>query len=148
MYYTFSILWFDLDVFTVCCAWSKLLLVQNLFRPRDTVIMILLLNANRAMLFCTKCVSSLCLDIEWFNTQFQPCFNESDMFYLRSCLNFEFCKSFLVVYLLLFLFNKRRVIGQVDDANTVQQKEYAMALCVILTLQVPQVIDRLDGILR
>jgi hypothetical protein len=70
------------------------------------------------------------------------------MFYLRSCLNFEFCKSFLVVYLLLFLFNKRRVIGQVDDANTVQQKEYAMALCVILTLQVPQVIDRLDGILR
>jgi hypothetical protein len=53
-----------------------------------------------------------------------------------------------VVYLLLFLFNKCRVIGQVDDANTVQQKEYAMALCVILTLQVPQVIDRLDGILR
>jgi hypothetical protein len=69
------------------------------------------------------------------------------MFYLRSCLTFEFCKSF-VVYLLLFLFNKCRVIGQVDDANTVQQKEYAMALSVILTLQVPQVIDKLDDILR
>ncbi|KAL5198245.1 hypothetical protein ABZP36_001757 [Zizania latifolia] len=38
-------------------------------------------------------------------------------------------------------------IDKVDDANVVQQKEYAMALSVILTLHVPQVIDRLDGIL-
>jgi hypothetical protein len=69
------------------------------------------------------------------------------MFYLRACLTFKFWKR-LVVYLLLFLFNKHYVIGQVDDANVVQQKEYAMALSVILTLQVPQVIDKLDGILR
>jgi len=39
------------------------------------------------------------------------------------------------------------VIGQVDDANATQQKEYAMALSVVLTLQVPQVIDKLDDIL-
>nr|CAB3455381.1 unnamed protein product [Digitaria exilis] len=38
-------------------------------------------------------------------------------------------------------------IDKVDDANAVQQKEYAMALSVVLTLQVPQVIDRLDDIL-
>ncbi|GJN33503.1 hypothetical protein PR202_gb22112 [Eleusine coracana subsp. coracana] len=38
-------------------------------------------------------------------------------------------------------------IDKVDDANVVQQKEYAMALSVILTLQVPQVIDKLDDIL-
>ncbi|KAL6657254.1 hypothetical protein ACP70R_005034 [Stipagrostis hirtigluma subsp. patula] len=38
-------------------------------------------------------------------------------------------------------------IDKVDDANTIQQKEYAMALSVILTLQVPQVIDKLDDIL-
>uniref|UniRef100_A0A0E0LQ50 Importin N-terminal domain-containing protein n=1 Tax=Oryza punctata TaxID=4537 RepID=A0A0E0LQ50_ORYPU len=36
---------------------------------------------------------------------------------------------------------------QVDDANVIQQKEYAMALSVILTLHVPQVIDKLDDIL-
>ena len=40
------------------------------------------------------------------------------------------------------------VIGQVDDANATQQKEYAMALSVVLTLQVPQIIDKLDDILR
>lgn len=45
-------------------------------------------------------------------------------------------------------FNNHYAIGQVDDANAVQQKEYAMALSVVLTLQVPQVIDRLDDILR
>ena len=45
-------------------------------------------------------------------------------------------------------FNKPYVIGQVDDANSTQQKEYAMALSVVLTLQVPQVIDKLDDILR
>ncbi|KAL6896683.1 hypothetical protein ACP4OV_007255 [Aristida adscensionis] len=38
-------------------------------------------------------------------------------------------------------------IDKVDDANAIQQKEYAMALSVILTLQVPQVIDKLDDIL-
>ncbi|PUZ73576.1 hypothetical protein GQ55_2G485400 [Panicum hallii var. hallii] len=38
-------------------------------------------------------------------------------------------------------------IDKVDDANATQQKEYAMALSVVLTLQVPQVIDKLDGIL-
>jgi hypothetical protein len=69
------------------------------------------------------------------------------MFYLQACLAFKFWKR-LVVYLLLFLFNKHYVIGQVDDANVVQQKEYAMALSVILALQVPQVIDKLDDILR
>jgi hypothetical protein len=69
------------------------------------------------------------------------------MFYLQACLALKFWKR-LVVYLLLFLFNKHYVIGQVDDANVVQQKEYAMALSVILTLQVPQVIDKLDDILR
>ncbi|KAL5197650.1 hypothetical protein ABZP36_001162 [Zizania latifolia] len=36
---------------------------------------------------------------------------------------------------------------QVDDANVIQQKEYAMALSVILTLHVAQVIDKLDDIL-
>lgn len=46
------------------------------------------------------------------------------------------------------LFNERSIIGQVDDANVIQQKEYAMALSVILTLHVPQVIDKLDDILR
>jgi hypothetical protein len=69
------------------------------------------------------------------------------MFYLQACLALKFWKR-LVVYLLLFLFNKHYVIGQVDDANVVQQKEYAMALSVILALQVPQVIDKLDDILR
>uniref|UniRef100_A0A0E0I626 Importin N-terminal domain-containing protein n=1 Tax=Oryza nivara TaxID=4536 RepID=A0A0E0I626_ORYNI len=38
-------------------------------------------------------------------------------------------------------------IDKVDDANVIQQKEYAMALSVILTLHVPQVIDKLDDIL-
>ncbi|CAN6200368.1 unnamed protein product [Urochloa humidicola] len=38
-------------------------------------------------------------------------------------------------------------IDKVDDANAIQQKEYAMALSVVLTLQVPQVIDKLDDIL-
>lgn len=38
-------------------------------------------------------------------------------------------------------------IDKVDDANAIQQKEYAMALSIILTLQVPQVIDKLDDIL-
>lgn len=38
-------------------------------------------------------------------------------------------------------------IDKVDDANVIQQKEYAMALSVILTLQVPQFIDKLDDIL-
>ncbi|RLN33595.1 importin-11 [Panicum miliaceum] len=38
-------------------------------------------------------------------------------------------------------------IDKVDDANATQQKEYAMALSVVLTLQVPQVIDKLDDIL-
>uniref|UniRef100_K3ZQD4 Importin N-terminal domain-containing protein n=1 Tax=Setaria italica TaxID=4555 RepID=K3ZQD4_SETIT len=38
-------------------------------------------------------------------------------------------------------------IDKVDDANAVQQKEYAMALSVVLTLHVPQVIDKLDDIL-
>ena len=46
------------------------------------------------------------------------------------------------------LFHKHYVIGQVDDANAIQQKEYAIALSIILTLQVPQVIDKLDDILR
>jgi hypothetical protein len=36
----------------------------------------------------------------------------------------------------------------VDDATVIQQKEYAMALSVVLTLQIPQVIDKLDEILR
>lgn len=49
---------------------------------------------------------------------------------------------------LWYYFNKRYVIGQVDDAKAIQQKEYAMALSIILTLQVPQVIDKLDDILR
>jgi len=38
-------------------------------------------------------------------------------------------------------------IDKVDDANSTQQKEYAMALSVVLTLQVPQIIDKLDDIL-
>uniref|UniRef100_A0A0E0EGH5 Importin N-terminal domain-containing protein n=1 Tax=Oryza meridionalis TaxID=40149 RepID=A0A0E0EGH5_9ORYZ len=38
-------------------------------------------------------------------------------------------------------------IDKVDDANVIQQKEYAMALSVILTLHVPRVIDKLDDIL-
>ncbi|KAK8461169.1 hypothetical protein SEVIR_2G454900v4 [Setaria viridis] len=38
-------------------------------------------------------------------------------------------------------------IDKVDDANAIQQKEYAMALSVVLTLHVPQVIDKLDDIL-
>lgn len=49
---------------------------------------------------------------------------------------------------MLHYFNKNFAIGQVDDANAIQQKEYAMALSVVLTLQVPQVIDKLDDILR
>lgn len=52
------------------------------------------------------------------------------------------------VVFVVYYFNKHYVIGQVDDANAIQQKEYAMALSVILTLQVPQVIDKLDDILR
>jgi hypothetical protein len=36
----------------------------------------------------------------------------------------------------------------VDDATAIQQKEYAMALSVVLTLQIPQVIDKLEEILR
>ena len=47
-----------------------------------------------------------------------------------------------------YYFHKHYVIGQVDDANAIQQKEYAIALSIILTLQVPQVIDKLDDILR
>uniref|UniRef100_A0A453AK21 Importin-7/11-like TPR repeats domain-containing protein n=1 Tax=Aegilops tauschii subsp. strangulata TaxID=200361 RepID=A0A453AK21_AEGTS len=34
-----------------------------------------------------------------------------------------------------------------DNATAIQQKEYAMALSVVLTLQIPQVIDKLDDIL-
>ncbi|VAH25969.1 unnamed protein product [Triticum turgidum subsp. durum] len=38
-------------------------------------------------------------------------------------------------------------IDKVDNASAIQQKEYAMALSVVLTLQIPQVIDKLDDIL-
>uniref|UniRef100_A0A453AK08 Importin-7/11-like TPR repeats domain-containing protein n=4 Tax=Aegilops tauschii TaxID=37682 RepID=A0A453AK08_AEGTS len=38
-------------------------------------------------------------------------------------------------------------IDKVDNATAIQQKEYAMALSVVLTLQIPQVIDKLDDIL-
>jgi len=58
-------------------------------------------------------------------------------------LNSERVQWFMCHY-----FNKPYVIGQVDDANSTQQKEYAMALSVVLTLQVPQIIDKLDDILR
>jgi hypothetical protein len=36
----------------------------------------------------------------------------------------------------------------VDDATVIHQKEYAVALSIVLTLQIPQVIEKLDDILR
>lgn len=65
-----------------------------------------------------------------------------------SCCYVSLLNSGRAQWFLWYYFNKHYVIGQVDDANAIQQKEYAMALSIVLTLQVPQVIDKLDDILR
>jgi len=37
---------------------------------------------------------------------------------------------------------------QIDNATFIQKKAYASALSIILTLRVPEVIDKLEDILR
>lgn len=59
-----------------------------------------------------------------------------------------FCK--LISYCLSGVFVKKKIKfwSQADNVSSIQRKTYGLALSIILTLRLPQVLNKLDQILR